>query len=172
MQCQVCGKNNATVHFTEIVNGKMSEFHVCEPCAQQKGIQGFTSKGKFWIADLVAGMLDEAPGAESERVGHVQCAGCGMLYSSFRENGRLGCATCYESFSTQLRPVLRRIHGATRHVGKAPVRDGERMAQRAASLQIQQDLERAIEAEDFERAAELRDRLRASQVVTTPPESP
>ena len=30
MLCQVCGKNPATVHFTEIHDNRMTEIHVCE----------------------------------------------------------------------------------------------------------------------------------------------
>ena len=37
MLCQICGKNPATVHFTEIHDNQMSEVHVCQGCAQEKG---------------------------------------------------------------------------------------------------------------------------------------
>ena len=38
MLCQICGKNPATVHFTEIHDNKMSEIHVCDRCAEEKGL--------------------------------------------------------------------------------------------------------------------------------------
>ena len=75
-QCQVCGKNPATVHFTEIVNSKMSELHICEQCAQEKGIQPAQGKGKFWISDLIAGMIDESASGDLEKVGRIQCGNC------------------------------------------------------------------------------------------------
>ncbi len=161
MQCQVCGKNTATVHFTEIVNSKMSELHICEQCAHEKGIQPTQGKGKFWISDLIAGMIDESASGDQERVGRIQCSGCGLLYSGFKETGRLGCPECYESFSAQLKPVLRRIHGATRHVGKAPIKDGARVEKRQVIARLHDELDRAIEREDFEHAAELRDKILA-----------
>jgi protein arginine kinase activator len=164
-QCQVCAKNPASVHFTEIVNGKMSELHICDQCAHDKGIQPSLGKGKFWISDLIAGMVDETVGAESERVGRVQCSGCGLLYSAFRETGRLGCPDCYTSFGAQLRPMLRRIHGATRHIGKAPLRDAARLQQRLEVAGLHDELERAVEREDFEKAAELRDRIRTLELT-------
>ena len=40
MLCQICGKNAASVHFTEINDNKMSELHLCERCAEEKGMQG------------------------------------------------------------------------------------------------------------------------------------
>jgi protein arginine kinase activator len=37
MQCQICGKVPATVHYTEIVNDKMTELHVCEVRGREGG---------------------------------------------------------------------------------------------------------------------------------------
>ena len=72
MVCQVCGKNAATVHFTEIHDNKMSEIHVCEHCAEEKGMHTPAQQHKFEIADLLAGMVDSMTHTEEERVGHVQ----------------------------------------------------------------------------------------------------
>ena len=132
MLCQICGKNPATVHFTEIHDNRMSEIHVCERCAEEKGMQASASQHKFEIADLLAGMVDAMTQTDEERVGHVQCPRCGLLYSNFKETGRLGCAECYTAFQFQLRPLLRRIHGSTRHAGKSPVKDSARVALRRA----------------------------------------
>ena len=52
MQCQICGKKPAIVHFTEIVNNKKSEFHVCEKCAEEKGYHVPLGKAKMsslWV---------------------------------------------------------------------------------------------------------------------------
>ena len=40
----MCGKNPATVHFTEIHDNKMSEIHVCERCAEEKGLHAPQAK--------------------------------------------------------------------------------------------------------------------------------
>ena len=125
MLCQICGKNPATVHFTEIHDNKMSELHVCERCAEEKGLHSEPAKQKFDIATVFADMMNSMTTTEEERVGHVQCPRCGLLYSAFKETGRLGCAECYSAFQFQLRPLLRRIHGDTRHKGKSPARDDE-----------------------------------------------
>ena len=160
MLCQICGKNPATVHFTEIHDNKMSEIHVCERCAEEKGMQASASQHKFEIADLLAGMVDAMTQTEEERVGHVQCPRCGLLYSSFKETGRLGCAECYTAFQFQLRPLLRRIHGDTKHRGKTPTH-GSAGAERSRQIQrLHDDLQRAVEREDFESAASIRDQVR------------
>lgn len=162
MLCQMCGKNPASVHFTEIHDNKMSEIHVCARCAEEKGMQPPAQEHKFEIADLLATMVDEMTHTDEERVGHVQCPRCGLLYSQFKETGRLGCAECYAAFQFQLRPLLRRIHGDTHHRGKRPVR-GAGGAGAARSREIQRlhdELQRAVEREDFEQAASVRDHIR------------
>jgi len=161
--CQICGKNPATVHFTEIHDQKMSEIHVCAGCAEEKGLQAAGPKS-FDIAELIAGMVDTMPSTEEERVGKVQCARCGLHYSSFKETGRLGCSECYTAFQFQLRPLLRRIHGDTRHKGKTPARDGEGVSRSRQVQRLHDELRRAVEREEFERAAELRDEIRRLEV--------
>lgn len=159
MLCQICGKNPATVHFTEIHDQKMSEIHVCAGCAEEKGLQSSGPKS-FDIAELIAGMVDTMTNTEEERVGKVQCPRCGLHYSSFKETGRLGCSECYTAFQFQLRPLLRRIHGDTRHKGKTPARDGEGVSRSRQVQRLHDELRRAVEREEFERAAELRDEIR------------
>jgi len=160
MLCQICGKNPASVHFTEIHDNQMSEIHVCERCAEEKGMQASAGQHKFEIADLLAGMVDSMTQTDEERVGHVSCARCGLLYSQFKETGRLGCSECYTAFQFQLRPLLRRIHGDTHHRGKSPSH-GKAVATRSRRIQrLHDDLRRAVEREDFETAATVRDEIR------------
>ena len=104
MQCQICAKRPAVVHFTEIVNNKKSEYHVCEKCAEEKGYHVPLVKTKFSVGDLLAGMVEQPGSAEEARVGRVQCPKCGLVYSNFKETGRLGCSECYPTFRSQLRP--------------------------------------------------------------------
>ena len=105
-------------------------------------------------------MVDGMTNTEEERVGHVQCPRCGLLYSAFKETGRLGCAECYAAFQFQLRPLLRRIHGDTRHKGKSPTRDSEGVSRSRQMQRMYDELQRAVEREEFERAAELRDEIK------------
>ena len=160
MLCQICGKNPAVVHFTEIHDNTMSEIHVCERCAEEKGLHTPATKQKFDIADLIAGMMDSMTNTEEQRVGRVQCPRCALLYSSFKETGRLGCPECYQAFQFQLRPLLRRIHGDTRHKGKVPARDGAGASHSRQMQRLYDELQRAVEREEFERAAELRDEIK------------
>jgi len=174
MLCQICGKNPASVHFTEIHDNKMSEIHVCERCAEEKGMHTPAQQHKFEIADLLAGMVDAMTHTEEERIGHVQCPRCGLLYSSFKETGRLGCSECYAAFQFQLRPLLRRIHGDTRHRGKSPTHGGASGAGSGAReiQRLHDDLQRAVEREEFEKAAGIRDEIRRLGGTARPAAAP
>lgn len=169
MFCQICNKNPATVHFTEIQDNRSSELHVCQSCAAEKGLTPQVGSKKFSISELLAGMVDGMATGEEEKVGPVQCPTCGMHYTAFKETGRLGCASCYGAFHAKLRPLLRRIHGSTRHAGKHPAADGEAVARTRQVQRLQDELQRAIDREDFERAAELRDRIKHLEVATPRP---
>jgi protein arginine kinase activator len=169
MLCQICGKAAATVHFTEIHDNKMSEIHVCERCAEEKGLHTPARKHKFDIADLLAGMVDSMTTTEEERVGHVQCPSCGLLYSQFRETGRVGCAECYSAFKFQLRPLLRRIHGSVDCKAKPPSRGGGDVTRARQLQRLHDELQRLVEHEEFERAASIRDEIRRLQAEPPAP---
>jgi len=160
MQCQSCHKNPAQLHFTNVQDNRMTEVHLCRACAEERGLVGVPATPKFSIADLLATMVDKMSTTEEERVGPVQCPSCGMHYSAFKETGRLGCADCYMAFQSKLRPLLRRIHGSTRHVGKHPVHAEATPSPARALSRLHEDLQRAVEREDFESAAEIRDRIK------------
>lgn len=123
-------------------------------------MQASAQQHKFEIADLLAGMVDAMTQTDEERVGHVQCPRCGLLYSQFKETGRLGCSECYAAFQFQLRPLLRRIHGDTRHRGKSPSHGKVGVTRSRRIQRLHDDLRRAVEREDFETAATLRDEIR------------
>lgn len=170
--CQICNKNPATMHFTEIQDNRSSELHVCQACAEQKGLTPQVAPKNFSVSELVAKMFDDMAAGEGEKIGPVQCPSCGMHYTAFKDTGRLGCGDCYATFQSKLRPLLRRIHGNTRHTGKHPSADGEAVAHTRQMQRLQDELQRAIDREDFERAAELRDQIRALEAVAPRPGNP
>ncbi len=89
------------------------------------------------------------------------CSYCHTTVEDFRRSGRLGCPHCYSSYESQLRGILRRIHGSTHHLGKVYVPPATTTADRSARLAgLKQKLQRAVESEDFERAAVIRDQIR------------
>lgn len=159
MICENCGENEARVHYTAWENNQPRELHVCQECAVEKGIVAVSNDAtKFSIQEPVIALIGDT--ALGSRIGRIECSACGLLYSTFRETGRLGCAGCYESFAEPLQPLLRRIHGNLSHVGRAPERSMDTDQRREELRAVQVEMESAIHRENFERAAELRDRIR------------
>jgi len=166
MLCQECGKKPATLHFTKIVNGEKTEFHLCETCAREKGdILPGTSNG-FSIHNLLSGLLDfdqaTAGGGAISAKPQVaaRCEHCGLTYTQFSKLGRFGCAHCYKSFGDKLDPLFRRVHGNTVHIGKVPKRTGGIIKHKRELERLKKEMQARIEREEFEYAAKIRDRIR------------
>jgi protein arginine kinase activator len=178
MKCDKCNKK-ATVHLTEIVDGKVMEMHLCEECAREQSQQ---MEQQFGLADLLAGLTDFGKQIPEVQKDALQCQACGLTYEDFRKFGRFGCAQCYVAFKPQLKTLLKKIHGSNVHLGKKPVKiiDLETPVEAAAFEEAAQSatapkpvepkvetvdslrakLHQAIEKEDFELAARLRDVIR------------
>jgi protein arginine kinase activator len=159
MKCQLCAATDATIYIKEVKNDQVRELHLCEKCAREKGFHSMVDQGKLSLASQFIWMAEhlypDANGAEQ-----VQCSRCGLRYSEFLQIGRLGCPTCYKDFGRQLKQVLRRVHGSVRHVGKGPGREALSLERHATLQRLREELERAIEREEYEEAARIRDRIR------------
>ncbi len=163
MTCDICGKNDATVHLTEIIDNKITKLHLCEECARKKGAE---MEEHFGLSDLLAGLADfegkTVPKQEVKR----KCPKCGMLYDDFKKTGRLGCGECYTAFAEHLVPLIKRIHGSAEHLGKSPAPVPKTPSKPVKGekpdklTELKARLQRAIKMEEFEEAASLRDKIR------------
>lgn len=167
MLCNLCKKNQATVHLTEIIDEQMSELHLCDECARKKSMQ---MEQQFGLSDLLAGLADYSKqlGGPEKVSSSLQCKHCGLSYEDFRKIGRLGCSECYEAFAKYLGPLLKRIHGANQHVGKLPILryDIALKGQKEEQIDIialKDKLQKAILSEEFESAAQLRDAIKEAE---------
>lgn len=157
MLCDICGKNPATVHLTEIINDQMDELHLCEECARQKSTQ---MEQQFGLSDLLAGLAEfEKPAQEKEAIA-LKCPNCGLTYADFKKIGRLGCGECYSAFKKYLGPLLKRIHGSSQHLGKSPLKVSKVTKKGIDLVALRNSLQKAIEQEEFEEAAKIRDQIR------------
>jgi len=155
--CDICGKNPATVHLTEIIDDQMNELHLCEECARQKSIQ---MEQQFGLSDLLAGLAEfEKPNLKKETVS-IKCPNCSLTYTDFKKIGRLGCSECYSTFRKYLGPLLKRIHGSSLHVGKSPLKVTKALKKKIDLSSLRYELHKAIEREDFEEAAKIRDQIK------------
>ena len=116
MLCDKCGKNNATTHIKQIINGVVTERNLCSSCAAEEGYSKFPHGG---LADMLASMFGDISGLGIES-NETRCPVCGSRFSDIAETGKAGCAECYKTFYSELLPYLKRVHGSVKHVGKVP----------------------------------------------------
>jgi protein arginine kinase activator len=165
MVCDICGKNQATVHLTEIIDDQMSELHLCEECARQKSVQ---MEQQFGLSDLLAGLADFGKHIEGKEISKVRCPNCNLSYDDFKKIGRLGCSSCYSAFAPHLIPLLKRIHGSIVHTGKVQkgipfvevAKKAEPVKAKFSLGDLRNKLQEAIRLENFEEAAKLRDKIK------------
>lgn len=179
MLCQVCQKREAEVHIQEVIGSTKSVLHLCSECAKSNNLDDQEDNGlklaalayKLAVENLQEDLPAAAPEASSETV----CPRCGTTSSEFGATGRLGCATCYTVFDNALRTLLHSMHAGLKHCGKLPTdragRPDPGAPERESLLELERELSRAVNAENYERAAELRDRIRRVALVeaTDPP---
>jgi protein arginine kinase activator len=158
MLCDNCKEREAVINLTQVEHDSKITLHLCDQCAQQKGVETGGSVLKSPLGGLVAAMGKGANVLPSPADG-LRCQACGGTLRDFRETGRLGCAECYAAFDFHLRDLLRRLHGSSRHAGERYAPPGEADPRRTL-LELKEQLRRAVENENFELAAELRDRIR------------
>jgi protein arginine kinase activator len=164
MICESCGKNPATVHLTEIQQGEKKEIHICEACAEKKGVS--TMNPPLSVPDILGGLMEPPVGSEIKELLEQKCPYCGITYPEFRMRGRLGCPEDYRVFAKGLEPLLDKIHGSTQHIGKIPSNAGKDVARQKTLRKLRHDLERAIRLEAYERAAKIRDEIHALEGET------
>jgi protein arginine kinase activator len=164
MRCQICNKNEATIHLTEITEGIRTEMHICEHCAAEQDI---TVKSHIPINELLSNLLavqptDEEISGVSEQ--KLACPICGFTLAQFRKEGVLGCPRDYDVFERSLQPLIEKAHdGKTSHCGKIPLKTPCDTKKQMELLSLRQQLEAAVRSEDYERAAQLRDRIKQSE---------
>ncbi|MGD8500974.1 MAG: UvrB/UvrC motif-containing protein [Phycisphaerales bacterium] len=164
MQCQICEKNDATIHLTEIADGVRTEMHICEHCAAEQDI---AVKSHIPINELLSNLLavqptdDELSGDSEQK---IACPNCGFTLAQFRKEGVLGCPYDYEVFEKSLRPLIEKAHDdKTAHCGKIPSKTPRDTKKQMELLNLRQQLEAAVQSEDYELAAELRDKIEQSE---------
>jgi len=168
MQCQICNKNDATIHLTEISGGTRTEMHLCESCAAEQNI---AVKSHIPINELLSGLLSVQP-TDEEIAGpsmeHLTCPNCGFTLAQFRKEGVLGCPYDYEVFENALQPLIEKAHdGKTSHCGKIPATTPTDAKKQMEILGLRRQLDDAVRSEDYELAAVLRDKINQNEKQKT-----
>ncbi len=161
MLCQDCGKREATVHLTQVVNNQKTVLNLCRECAEKRGFRNPLEGVPFPLAEFLASMLSQTQAKKPTKESEKPCPVCGMSFSDFTKVGRLGCGNCYQTFRNQLTDLLRKVHGSTQHRGKFPHTSKDVMKPLWEKTKLLEELKKAVQEENFEKAAQLRDRIKA-----------
>ena len=146
--------NEGTVQVVKIVNGYKSELTLCPKCAAKYHQSGVLYPEDDSDSFAPFNFFNDLPKKRSV------CPVCHTTLEQFDKSGYLGCQHCYEQFKPQVELMLKRVQGATSHVGKHP--KGQIPVQNMQELRrLNAELKRAAEEERYEDAARLQARIQS-----------
>ena len=151
MICQNCKKREATGYMEKTVNGVKTRVYVCPECFKQAQLEMFSSLDDFGLFSGLTG---------SATTTRIKCSKCGTSLREIADTCFVGCPYCYTELSEQIKPIIRNIQSAAMHIGSGPegVSDGG-LDDEIAEIEAQ--LKRAVESENYEQALKLSERLKA-----------
>ncbi len=185
MLCDNCGKRQANVRYSENINGRKKELNLCEECSRKLGINSrmdFSMPIDF--SSFFGEFMEDFATPEFmplfNEIKELQCDQCGYTFDDIVNTGKLGCGNCYDVFESRLDPIIKRIQGANRHVGRiGKVLDNkieQKMENKASEKseqkpekeikketeieKLEEQLKQAIKEERYEDAAKIRDEIK------------
>lgn len=157
MKCEKCNAREATFFYSSEINGERTQRHLCADCAREEGFGGALD---YEPADMFGDMFGGLFG--------------GMMRDFFTPQRSLMSA--FGSFGLPMRSIMTtsaavpRVNIVIGEPGagqvledsetKIPTDAGAEVKSRREAEALRQQLDAAVQAEDFERAIELRDQLR------------
>ena len=168
MLCQDCHKNLATVRYAEVVDGNVTERHLCQECLarhQEADDRGFRLSGP-------PPSLKNTPDVRLIRNKEAflrTCPVCSTRFFDVCRTGVVGCPVCYETFSEQLESLLGGQQPLPRHRGKTPRVDDARARLRGDLQTKRALLRRSLDTENYEEAAILRDEIKGLEAKLNEP---
>lgn len=174
MFCDNCKENDATVHYQQNINGKLSEIHLCDKCASEKGMITFSFDKASVFGNMLSGFMEEEAvvlEGEGKEIPKIKCK-CGWSNADLKKTGYLGCPVCYRTFKKMVLPLLKKIHGSNHHIGKIPskVPVKEKIIEREIVdkdmkklRELKEQLQLCISEEKYEEAAKLRDEIKKAE---------
>ena len=122
MLCERCKVREATIQYTEVVNGVRTEHNFCAQCAQELDFGQYSTifDSDFPLGKLLSSLLGVGGASEEEKMNQVVCPTCKTSYGEFIKNSRFGCPDCYEVFDLLISEKIKQLQGSDSHKGKKP----------------------------------------------------
>ena len=158
MKCHSCGKEDAVINIRQIIGSEIKDISLCKSCAEARGILGPDNKIELSLTQILNGLLESKTAAEKPDT--QECPGCGLKVLDVAKEGRMGCPECANSFHREIRKFLGKNGIEPQHKGRLP-----RSLQTLKTLLfdreiLKNELNSALESEDYESAARIRDQIR------------
>lgn len=189
MLCQNCGKNEVNFRYTQIVNGVKKEMALCDKCAKELGLEGLDFSMPINFSSFFSDFFHDTESflPSFAKTSLLECNDCGMTFEDFANTGEFGCGNCYITFADRISPVLKKLHGSSKYVGREyreaideleynknkfeasqkgksekqrNVQDKEKTKEEKQLEKLQKDLKKAIKEERYEDAAKIRDSIK------------
>lgn len=189
MLCQNCGKNEVNFRYTQIVNGVKKEMALCDKCARELGLESIDFSMPINFSSFFSDFFHDTESflPSFAKTSLLECNDCGMTFEDFANTGEFGCGNCYITFADRISPVLKKLHGSSKYVGREyreaideleynknkfeasqkgksekqrNVQDKEKTKEEKQLEKLQKDLKKAIKEERYEDAAKIRDSIK------------
>lgn len=183
MLCDNCGKREANVRYSENINGNKKELNLCEECSHKLGIDNMDFNMPIDFSSFFGEFMEDFSTPEFmplfNNVKTLKCDKCGYTFEDIVETGKLGCGNCYIVFEEKLDPIIKKIQGNNRHIGrlgkiidipKNQKNDNkeennkiETTKEKTKIEKLQEQLREAIKEERYEDAAKIRDEIKQEE---------
>ena len=180
MLCDNCGKREANVRYSENINGVKKELHLCEECSKKLGIDDINFNMPIDFSSFFGDFLEDFSSPEFMPLlqggKELKWNGGGNTFEDIINTGKFGCENCYSTFEDRIDPILKRIHGSNRHIGRiGKITDQNIMnelknnndkkvkkeeVKKDKLEELKDNLKEAIKEERYEDAAKLRDEIK------------
>ena len=168
MLCENCGKNEATIKLTQVINGKKTEMMICEECGKKMGITEINFEMPIDLSNFLGDFISKQENEEMMPFdipnATLKCNKCNMTYEEFLNTGKFGCEECYNAFGYKVDSLLKRIQGTDKYIGRKANHNENNKIQENKNVsrleKLQQELKLAIKEERYEDAAKIRDEIK------------
>lgn len=162
MICNKCSSNRATIHIIDIKPEGIRDLHVCEECAKKRG---FIPEISSNIDELLRMIGEEQVLGEPNSENNVEddspkCPQCAFSAKDISRSSKFGCEEDVALFRNEIKPVLMKIHNATKHTGRSASFCSDNSRKQQALQAFENQLADALKSEDYELAARLRDKIK------------
>ena len=185
MLCQNCGKNEVNFKYTQVINGVKKEMALCDKCARELGLEDMDFSMPINFSSFFTDFFHDTESflPSFAKTNLLECDQCKMTFDDFADTGEFGCGNCYITFEDRISPVLKKLHGSSKHIGrkyreaideleynKNQVKSNKKQNEQSAKKEqakeetkiesLQKELKKAIKDERYEEAAKIRDEIK------------